>query len=309
MSAIGKELTTLEKKSGINSNRSVQGTKKLVFWHQASGGEKTIDFNSLNPPAYLATVGISNPSLSEIISSKLGNFKESVQLISYSKGTPLALGDAFDVQNNKIVLFDGYAAEPNEIFEIRLETISVSSNLIVDGRKMVATGTIPANTTDFNTGEGFNYNENPSQQIGSVLVVVDGIQQFRCIGNNLIGEGNYIEVPNSGNWSSLIRMKEVVSYDRSIAVYSMGTLIERPNISLMQRFETIGGQLDTIIPVIADLTSRPESDFRSAPNEIDLRQFGTLVLQMKNAFNELLDKLDADSGVNDTDYKSTLGLD
>jgi hypothetical protein len=99
---------------------------------------------------------------------------------------------------------------------------------------------------------------------------------FRSDNNDNSGAtGNYyyLDVDGSGK-SSVIRFFEPAVGDEPIMIASTGGIVDSPNTSTFQQIETLAGQIDKMIPTLADVAGVPEGDFQSAPNNVDLKQFG-----------------------------------
>lgn len=285
MSVIGKKNSTLVKQQVKESKLLTQGVKLIKFWHEAAAEELSIPFGSLNLPADISSAGLSNPTPSEILAANLSFFKENVKVFSSLNGE-LMIGLTFTVNLNGIKFLNGYTATPGEIFEVTYKNSVISGNLIVDSRPISASGVLTAGNTEFSVGDSFRINAFPGSQIGEVLVFVDGVLQFRNVNNATAApaaDGNYQEVPNSGGFGTIIKFNEAFGYDVNIIVTSRGQLAERPNVSMMQNIDTIAGQVDKIVEVLADVADVPESTFQTAPNNVDLKVFGDKVISLLGA--------------------------
>lgn len=282
---IGKQDSTLRKQSVTESKLLQTGVKNLKFWHEASEGDKTIPFGSLNTPTSIASAGLSNPTATAILAANLGFFKENVEVRSSLNGD-LMIGLTYLVQNNQIKFVNGYEAVEGEVFEIKAQNNTVTGNTIVDARPLTATGILAAGTTDFAVGEAFRTNEYSSQQLGEVLVFVDGEIQFRNVGNEAASptaDGNYQEIHAANGYGSIIKFNETYTEDKPIIVISRNLIAERPDLSMMQFIETLGGQLDRVISRVAALAGVDESEFQTSANQLDLKAFGDKVIANKQA--------------------------
>lgn len=286
---IGKKNSTLKKGSITESKLLTTGVKNIKFWHEASEGDTVIPFSSLVLPTTIQEAGLSNPSGAEIQAANLAFFKENVEVRSSLNGD-LMIGLTYKVGSTQIELVNGYTAIEGEVFEIVYRNEVITGNPIVDGRIITATGVLSAGNTDFNVGEAFLTNQYPSEQIGEVMVFVDGQIQFRNVGNATAApaaDGNYQEVTASNGFGTIIRFNDTFVEDKNIIVMSRSLIAERPNVSMMQFIEVLGGQLDAIIETVAILAGVDESEFQTAPNQIDLKAFGDRVLENQNRIVDL----------------------
>lgn len=277
----GKKNSTLKKEQVKESKLLTTGVKSIKFWHEASAGETSIPFGSLNMPADVAVNGFSNPTSTEILAASLALFHTNVEVFS-SLNQKLMEGLTYVVKNSQIKFVNGYEAAEGEIFEVNYKNDVITGTNVVDARPLTATGVLALGGTDFNVGEAFKTNANPNSQLGEVLVFKDGILQFRNVGNATAApaaDGNYQEVASSGGFGVIIRFNEAETYDTNIIVTSRNLIAERPDISMIQLIENLEGQLDAVVPTVAALAGVPETDFRAAPNQVDLKAFGDKVNQ------------------------------
>jgi len=287
MSALGK-LSISYKKSEILGQKSLfTGINRLMFAHRATQGDSGFSLNSLNSPVEMASTGFTNPSATLLQSARLHYFKNNLTLTSSLRGS-LISGLSYTVVNNNIV-FLGFTAEEGEIFTGNFEFSKLGTIPFVDARPLVATGDLAANSTDFTVGEAFDLNKNPMSQVGAVLVYRNGLQQIRCIGNDLLSNGDYIEV-GTGSTSSLIRFKQTHVTTDQISVVSVGSLAERPQESTIQFLETLSGKVDSMVPTLSAVSGQPESNFGGVSN-VDLKTFGDTVIDHKKRISDLEAKL------------------
>lgn len=302
MSVQGKNTKSYKKKNVQPQNQPHTGFKNLVFGHQfASAGETVIPFNALVTPSDWPQAGLSNPSAQSLLASQLQIFKKNVTVTSSVRG--LIQKSEYIVNNNNIQ-FLNIESLANEVFEVEVSDIMVSGNIIVDMKTIRIQGELQDTETDFNMGYEFDaINE-------EIIVFRDGIQMFRSDDNDSSGAtGNYYYLDGGSGRASVIRFFEPSVGVEPVLVATTGGVVDSANISVFQQIEHLAGQLDAVIPTVAALAGVPESNFRSGPNNVDLTQFGNLLLNLQKSFNNLLVKLDNDPGVSDTDYESTLKVD
>jgi len=276
----GKKNSTLIKASVKENKLLTVGVKSLRFWHEATAGETSIPFSSFVLLSAILSSGLSNPTSTNIISANLALFHTNVEVVSSLNGK-LMEGLTYVVKNAQINFVNSYTATEGEIFEVTYKNDVVTGTNVVDARPLTATGVLTVGNTTFAVGETFKTNNYPSTQLGEVLVFVDGILQFRNVGNataNPLADGNYQEVHATGGYGSSIEFNDVFGTDVNVQVISRNLIAERPDISMMQLIESLGGQLDSLIDYVsADLGIDP-SVFQVAPNQIDLKAFGDMVI-------------------------------
>lgn len=275
MAVIGKGSLSLKKKDVAEQKSVALGFKKVRFAHKASLGDTGINLTSLVAPSEMSIYGFINPSVATLSAVQLNFYRNNLKLISSFRGL-LIDQLSYVVSSSTMINFVDFTAQDGEIFTGILDEAPTTSLNVVDGRTIVASGILIAGQTDFNIGTPIITNQNPSQQIGAVMVYVDRGLQYRRVGNISTGDGDYIEVPVSGGLGSLIRFPSS-SVDRFITVISNGVVAERPDGSMMAAIERVQGQVDAMVPVLADTAGLPTTTFQTAPNSIDLKQFGNTV--------------------------------
>ena len=272
MSVQGKNTKSYKKKNVQPQNQPHTGFKNLVFGHQfASAGETVIPFNALVIPSDWPQAGLSNPSAQSLLASQLQIFKKNVTVTSSVRG--LIQKSEYIVNNNNIQ-FLNIESLANEVFEVEVSDIMVSGNIIVDMKTIRIQGELQDTETDFNMGYEFDaVNE-------EIIVFRDGIQMFRSDDNDSSGAtGNYYYLDGGSGRASVIRFFEPSVGVEPVLVATTGGVVDSANISVFQQIEHLAGQLDAVIPTVAALAGVPESNFRSGPNSVDLKQFGDLLLQ------------------------------
>jgi len=281
---VGKKNSTLKKESVKENKLLSTGVKSIKFWHEASEGETNIPFGSLVMPADVATNGFSNPTSTEILSANLALFHTNVEVHS-SLNQKLMEGLTYVVHNNQIKFLNGYEATEAEVFVVVYKNDVITGTNVVDARPLTATGTLSANDTDFNVGEAFKTNAYPNDQMGEVMVFLDGEIQYRNTANATAGpsaDGNYQEVHATNGFGTIIRFNESFVEDKPVIVISRNLIAERPDISMMQLIENLGGQLDSVLETVAALAGVDITEFQTAPNQVDLKAFGAQVTANKN---------------------------
>lgn len=297
----GKENFTLEKQENGNERFPVVGVRGINFAHESPGGETNIPYNNLILPSDYASSGFSNPSYNFLAEQALNRFKGQV-LITSSLGYPIQKSEY--VVGATSIEFKNYVTSPDEILEVSINGAISGGQVLGDIRTYKIPGEIADTLDEFDMGIEVNINN------FMFLVHRDGEQMFQADNNDSSGAtGNfYILDPDNDGMGSTIKFFDPAVGNEGIMVSSIGGVIDSPSVSTFQEIDYLAGQLDVVIPTVAALAGVPESNFRAAPNNVNIAAFNNRVTAIENALNLLLEKLDADTGVNDTDYKSTLGL-
>lgn len=296
----GKENFTLEKEENGNERIPIQTVRGINFAHKSPGGETNILYNGLVLPGEFAASGFTNPSASFLMELGLSKYKGNLEVTSSL--TTLQKSD-YQVTSTGI-FFKSYISTLNEIFEVSLHGVISGGQYVSDVRSYKFPGEILDGFDEFNIGievDIFDFN---------FLVFRNGQQVFQSDNNDSSGAtGNFyiVDLDGDGRGSTLKFFDPAVG-DEAMMVASNGGVVDSPTISTFQEIDFLGGQLDAIIPTVAVLAGVPESNFRGAPARPNVLAFAARVSKIEANFNALLDKLDADTGVNSTDYKTTLGL-
>lgn len=276
MSSIhGKNSLSFRKtRTDSNGSSSATITQDVKFAHESvAGGETTIDLDALVTPTSIDT-GIINPTGGQLAALNLLSNSNSILMISSHKGT-LQQG-SWQISNSGRQINLSFSTAANEVFTVQVRTTQATAN-VVDADAFTCTGTLTAGNTDIPLGQVFKLNANDLTQIGEVILYIDGVQQFRNVGNVTaapLAEGNYEEVDAGNNQTNLLRMNQTFPTDVSWAVVSNGLIVNaEPNNSHTQAIESLGGQLDALIPTVASLAGVPDTDFQSTPNSVDLKAF------------------------------------
>jgi len=283
MSITGKSSLSIKKQDLAGQKTGATSFRKITFAHKAGTGENGISLSSLSTPSELLTAGFSQPSPTLLASANLKFFRDNLTIVSSVRGV---LQDylSYVVTSSTYIAFTesfGTSLE-GEIFTGTIDAVPRNDLAGIDTTSILASGTLPANQVQFNVGSAFKVNANPSTQIGEIAVYLDGILQFRNSGNveaDINADGNYQEIDNGSGYGTLIEFNQVDTFTaRAVMVIGTGVNVIRPNGSLVQELELLAGQIDAMIPTLADAAGVPESTFQAAPNNADLKAFGDRVL-------------------------------
>jgi len=277
MSGLGKGVKSRRRKDYANSRLPAIGVDTIAFAHQATSGDASIQFNTLVQPASWTLSGRVNPSASKILSATLSSFRDNVDLASNLRG--LIVPTQYKIFNDHIN-FLTFTALPNEEFFVTVKDVIKTGNPIADVKPIYVPGVLPSGTTDFNIGVSVPL-------IGGVLVSRDGVQMFQNTNNSSTNlDGNYYIIPINAQEGSVLRFNTVAgALGANILVTGLGGMYQRPSFSSLQDIETIAGQVDQIIPTLAQLAQVPASNFQAAPNNVDLKAFGDKVNLLEKILN------------------------
>ena len=283
MAISGKGSLSIKKKDLLTQKAPALGFKSLKFWHKATAGDTGIDLTALNfPSAELPSE--SNPTSAEIASAKLLFNKPNVTIKSSVRGE--LLQTSYSIPHNGRISFEGFTADDGEIFEVTVANKAQTGLKAVDAQSIVATGTLAAGQTDFAVGTPFELNKYPNEQVGAVLVYLDGLLQFRNVGNaaaSPTADGNYEEVDSGdGKTSNLIRFNSSSASDRQVMIVSNGLLVQQPDDSRDAALQSLAATVDQVVEDLAVATGNPESRYQVMPSQVDLKQFGNRVLTAEN---------------------------
>ncbi len=283
MAITGNNTTSTRKRDLANQKSIAVGFKKTVFAHKAAAGETGISVGNLTVPSELSGAGFTNPSFSEIASVKMKLYRNNVRITSSAKGVLMDYL-SYNISSSTQINWVGFTTEENEIFTVEIDHNARTGLRVVDAAPLIATSVLSAGVQDFSVGMPFEVNKYPNGQVGAVTVYVDGVAQNRNAGNATAApgaDGNYQEIDAGSGVGTIIRFNTTELYDRNITVISTGLLVEKPNEAQLAEVERVQGQVDKLVETVAELAGVPQTDFQSAPNQVDLKQFGDRVIALE----------------------------
>lgn len=291
MSINGNDNDIIEKKDLINQKLSKTRYIDLEFSHKSSGGETFINFSSLiTPPEYTSLDGFTNPSPSSLIESQIRLNKANVELSSTGERGKLFHREDYIIKSNGGIHLL-YETVENEIISGVIRSVVRNQPALVDASKIVKTGTLAEGATTFVIGNSFKLFDNPSEQVGAIVVMRFKGEEtpqmmFRNEGNLPNGIGNYYEVDGGNNLCNTIEFNEAGQVGgENIVVYSYALQVGKPSESYLAELETLGGQVDTISSFLTDIHDLGSNIFQTVANQIDLASFGSKVVNLEKIFN------------------------
>ena len=274
-----KSTLSIKKKDLLNQKTPVVGFQPLYFAHRAALNDTGLNLALLTTPSSEMPSFV-QPSIAQLLGANLLFFNKNLVLTSSARGILINKMD-YEVVSNTQINFIGFTALANEVFTGVLSDAVSTGVRVVSTAVAPITGTLAANVTDFPVGTTFKAGAFSSSQVGEVVVFLDGLQQYRNTGNSSTTlDANYYEVDPGNGYSNLIRFNSADSVnDRSVTVIYTNAVAERPDGSMMSQIEAIQGQANKLIEVVSDVSGLPESTFRVAPTNQDLKTFGDQVLR------------------------------
>lgn len=286
MALTGTSTSISLRKSDLTSDRFSGTYRKVQFAHKATGGESGINLSSLTTPSS-EMPGFVQATAAEISAAQLFFNQKNLTLISSVRGV-LAPFMSYQVASSTQINFtDSFGtALAGEVFIGIIESTDKGASALPATSTIVTSGTLTANTQDFAVNGTFTTNKNPTQQIGEVLVFLDGQLQYRNTGNAAASpsaDGNYHELDVGTGLSSTIRFNVVDPVnDRAVVVVSNGMLVEQPSGSMKAAIETLAGQQDLVIQTLAEVAGVPTSNFYATPNSVDQLSYANMVQTLNN---------------------------
>lgn len=285
MALTGSGQLSLRKKDLLHQRNLGFGLKSVRMAHKAVGGESELDLLNLNTPAEMSANGFVQPGVAELNAANIKTNATNVQVVSSSKGL-LQQNLSYIITSNTRILFLGFTADPGEIFEIKVTNQATTGTHVVDGSATVQTGTLTAGNDEFVVGSPFEVNKYSTQQLGAVLVYVDGVLQMRNSGNAAASpgaDGNYQEIDNGAGYGVTIKFNTTEAYDRPVVVTSNGIIAAPPTSSLTAAVEKLQATTDILVQDVAVVTGNPETRYQDQPSAPDLAAFGNRVLKLETS--------------------------
>lgn len=295
MAIIGKSSLSVSKKDLLNQTSNGVAAKSMVFAHKCNAGDTGFNLSSLSVPNEMTLQGFTNPSASELAQTNILFYRKNLKLWSSVRGD---LKDFFSytvASTSQINFLNFYqigtstaGAEQDEIIVGELQAVPLTGQLVVDASPIVVSGTLTAGQTDINVGTPFETAKFISQQVGAVMLLIEGSLQMRNVANSSVGDGNYYEVPASSGYGSVLRMNTAAEYDRPYVVISTIGYAERPTGSMMAIIDSVNttiqnlsGNVIALSNSMAESTGLPLSTFTGAPSYSDLATFNNRVTALE----------------------------
>jgi len=284
MSVTGKS-TKSYRKTDLQNDKSLQVVKSFRFAHKASAGDPGFSIYALNVPTEMTSLGFSQPSANDISKANLLFYKNNLSIVSSARGQ-LNLEYDYVVTSTGISFTDLFGtALDGEIFVCTLNSVATTGNLVADTNFICETGTLAANTTSIAVGQSFKVNQNPTKQLGAVMLFIDGQQMLRNVGNataNPSADGDYEEVDNGYGDCTLLEMNNSSVSARTYTVVSSWLSVVKPDGSVVETINKQQATIDKVVETLAVVAGVPETDFQAAPTQPQLNQFGDRLISLES---------------------------
>lgn len=282
----GKLVKSRRKAVFANEQKTTYTPKRLQFAHQMAMGDTDIDLTALIQP--ISMVGFTSSSTPDLLSGHIYTYKQNLTL-ARSDGSQLIPYLEYIIVSDKLIRL----LSPAQAGTVVYGTIEAPSSgtVSVDGFNIIATGQLGVGQIDVVVGTPFQLFKNPSSQIGAVLVFRNGRLMLRNDGNITadpsVTTGNYQEFPTGVGLTNVIRFDRpgVLLGDGSQETYTIvsnGIVALQPTDGILAILDSLGGQMDQVIAVLAAVSGQPESFFQANPNQVDLRTFGNRVIALED---------------------------
>lgn len=282
----GKLVKSRRKAVFANEQKTTYTPKRLQFAHQMAMGDTDINLTALVAPVSMP--GFASSSTPDLLSGHIYTYKNNLTLMRSDGSALIPYMEYLVISDSLIRLLS--PAQAGTVVYGTIEAPS-SGTVSVDGFNIIATGQLTVGQTDVAVGTPFQLFKNPSSQIGSVLVFRNGRLMLRNDGNITSGPsvtvGNYQEVPTGVGLTNVISFNRpgVTLSDGSLETYTVvsnGIVALQPTDGILAILDSIGGQMDQVIAVLAAVSGQPTSFFQSNPNQVDLRSFGDRVIALED---------------------------
>jgi len=302
MSSFTKTNISISKKDLTKSRVTPVASRNIAFYHKATLGQLTINLLSLSMPSEMPTNV--QATASEISGAQLYNNRKNLSIASSSKG-PLIQGLDYIVSSGTTIAlrgvgYAGIGAELDEIFVGTINAAPISDLVVASAKGVNKSYSLAVGQNILNLGLEYQTNVNPLEKVGVIKIWVNGVLAIR-------GE-DYAEVDAGSGFGTTVSFYAAPATIPYQIVVDFGVMSITDN-NAIGTIQSLSSSVLALANGLAILASTQASDYYSAsPSDIERRIFGDQVLSLVKNFNLLLAKLDADAGVTDTNYGSTLGL-
>ncbi len=257
------------------------GTSALIFAHEASGGESSIDLTAITTPAVLSANGFTNPSPAEIAAARLLFYRKNLRLYSSVRGR-MHDYDAYVVSTSTVISFVGFTLLPGEIIKGEVSETQRTGTVLADLREFRTTYFLPAGQTVVPLGVTYRVNANSAMQGSSVRVYQDGIRIVRNENNAAASpsaNGNYQEIDAGSGYGNSIELNVPAGINGSVIDVDFGVFTTEGSVELFSSLERLAGICYGMASDLALATGNPVSNYMTASlSEIDRATYAATVL-------------------------------
>jgi len=282
MSSIAKANISLSKKDLIKSRIPPVASRNVIFYHKATLGDLSINLLALSmPSAEMPTA--TQATNSEISGAQLIINKKNLDLTSSSKGKLIQDLDYIIIDSYTISLtgpYIGIGAEVDEIFVGTINSAPVSDLVVASAKSVDKTYELAIGSTILNLGREYKVGENPSEDVGSIKVFVNGILALRGI--------DYNEVDSGNGYGTTIQFAVAPVGTSHQVVVDFGVMSITDN-NAIGAIENLAGSIKKIADDLAVVAGTAANDYYSAsPSEVERRTFGDMVLNLDYKYDTSL---------------------
>jgi hypothetical protein len=282
MSSIAKANISLSKKDLTKSRIPPVASRNVIFYHKATLGDLSINLLALSmPSAEMPTA--TQATNSEISGAQLIINKKNLDLTSSSKGKLIQDLDYIVIDSYTISLigsYTGIGAEVDEIFVGTINSAPVSDLVVASAKSVDKTYELAIGSTILNLGREYKVGENPSEDVGSIKVFVNGILALRGI--------DYNEVDSGNGYGTTIQFAVAPVGTSHQVVVDFGVMSITDN-NAIGAIENLAGSIKKIADDLAVVAGTAANDYYSAsPSEVERRTFGDMVLNLDYKYDTSL---------------------
>jgi len=266
------------------------GTASLVFAHQASGGETSVNLGALVAPASMVSNGFVNPSPSQISAANLFFFRKNLSLFSSLRGQ-IHDYDSYTVATGMMINLK-FNLEEDEIILGKIQAVQSVGPLGADVKPFHVTYELPVGQTIVPLGVTFKVNQGANMQASPVMLVFrNGQAMLRNVGNapaSPYADGNFCEIDSGNGYGTSIEFNTPPSGTAdSINVFFLALSVEgTPEI--FSSIERIAGIVYAMAQDLAAATGEPVTNYMAASvSEIDRMTYAAMVLSNKQRIEKL----------------------
>ena len=292
MSQVAKEDKSYSVEDLVPSKEINFGSSKVLFAHQASLGDKSIDLSNLVTPPDMGSNGFVQALSTEISAAHLSVLRNNLDLRS-TRGPLIPFLDYVVTDSGTInflptSVLGSEGALEGEIFVGVIDTKKANSLVVGDVKEYDVT----IDDTDFtpgdtvlNLGVKYKVNENSLNQTGEFRAYKNGQRIYRNKGNaaaSPFADGNFHEVDAGTGEGTTIELN-VPAQAGDIFGFDFGLKISKGDVAIFEALERLQGSVLKLATDAAPALGNPLSDYFTAnPSEIERRAFGDFVLSLVN---------------------------
>jgi hypothetical protein len=271
MSSIAKTSISISKKDLTKSRIPPVASRNVVFYHQATAGQITIDLNNLTMPSEMPSqVQATND---EISGARLSLNKKNLSVISSANG-PLIQGLDYVVADSYTIrligIYAGVGSELDEIFVGNINCAPISDLVVATSQDVVKTTTAAIGQTTVNLGNEYKVGANALENVGAVRIWINGVLALR--------DQDYSEVDSGNGFGSTIELLSTPTLTAWSIVADFGVRAVTDQDAL-GTIESINGSILKLATDLADVAGTDVTDYLTAnPSEVERRTFGDMVL-------------------------------